>query len=635
MRLFLVAIVALGTICASFGKDPTPPEWARSAEWRKFSTCALIDGQVGNSPHSGKSSTAPSWAAQAVFYQIFPERFRNGDPKNDPTRESLETPIGPGPSWKISPWTGDWYARDEWEKQMGNDFYKSVLDRRYGGDLQGVVDELDYLSDLGINAIYFNPLFYSRSLHKYDGNSYHHIDPYFGPDPKGDLAIIEKETSDPKSWKWTAADRLFLELLKKCHARGIHVIIDGVFNHTGRDFFAFKDIRKNQQQSPYKDWYVIESFDDPRTKRNEFSYKGWYGHATLPIFASSPDGKDMFAGPKAYIFEATKRWMQPHGRRRDGVDGWRLDVAEERPVKFWADWNALVRRLNPQAYTTAEIWSNPANLIEKGGFSAAMNYNGFAIPVKGFLADNNVAPSKFAEILDQRRKQFPPATAEEMQNLIDSHDTDRLASMIVNGQGRAIEYNRSNNPQLSETYKIRKPNERERNIQRLVVLLQMTYVGAPMIYYGDEAGMWGGGDPDDRMPMVWKDLDYAPQSIDPRGRPREPDEVKFDEDLFAFYKHAIALRREHESLSHGDFNMVATDDEQRCIVMSRHSSKETLLIALNRGDRDARLDFKISAAKLVPIFVTRGELESIKPQLSKAGFEINVPGLTGVVFRCD
>ena len=124
-----------------------------------------------------------------------------------------------------------------------------VFDRRYGGDLQGVINKLDYLSELGVNAIYFNPLFYSRSLHKYDGNSYHHIDPFFGPDPQGDLKIIEHEIgSDPRTWRWTAADKLFLDLVRQCHERGMHVIIDGVFNHTGRDFFAFKDIRKNQQR---------------------------------------------------------------------------------------------------------------------------------------------------------------------------------------------------------------------------------------------------------------------------------------------------------------------------------------------------------------------------------------------------
>jgi glycosidase len=583
----------------------------------------------------------PAWAGEAIFYQIFPDRFCDGDRKNEPTRDSLEVPIGPSPAWRVSSWTADWYAQDDWEKEMGGNFYRGVFDRRYGGDLQGVLDKLDYLKDLGINAIYFNPLFYSRSLHKYDGNSYHHIDPFFGPDPAGDLALLEKESADPKTWQWTAADKLFLEVLKQAHVRGMHVIIDGVFNHTGRDFFAFKDLRKNQAKSPYKDWYVVTGFDDPATKRNEFDYKGWWGHKTLPVFAASADGKDMHPGPKAYIFEATRRWMQPNGKKEDGIDGWRLDVADERPAKFWADWNALVRELNPNAYTTAEIWKNAAELVKQGGFSACMNYNAFAIPVKGFLIDNHVAPSKFAEMIEQRRKQFPATTAAVMQNLIDSHDTDRLASMIVNGEGTAyekkdeIEFNKNASANSSKTYDIRKPGARQRSIQRLVTLLQMTYVGAPMIYYGDEAGEWGGGDPDDRMPMIWRDLVYQPQAIDPRGRKREPDEVKFDDELFSFYKKAIALRREHESLNHGDFAVVATDDAQRTLVISRRSKTETLVVALNRGDKEAHLDLSLPSAKLSPIFVSQGELDAIKATPSAAGIALTLPPLTGAVFRSE
>ena len=581
----------------------------------------------------------PAWAAEAIFYQIFPERFRNGDPKNDPTRDSLETPVKAGPDWKISPWTADWYARDDWEKALGPDFYKhGVFERRYGGDLQGVIEKLDYLADLGINCIYFNPVFYARSMHKYDGSSFHHIDPYFGPDPQGDFAIMAKETADSRTWKWTAADRLFLDVVKQCHSREIRVVIDGVFNHTGRDFFAFKDIRQNGAKSPYKDWYVVAIFDDAKTKRNEFGYKGWWGHASLPVFSESKDRKDMHPAPKAYVFEATKRWMAPDGKAENGIDGWRLDVADERPAKFWADWNAHVRQLNPNAYTTAEIWKNAAELVTKGGFSASMNYNAFTIPVKGFLVDNNVIPSKFAKMVEERRRQFPAPVAAVMQNLMDSHDTDRVASMVVNGEGTVypnadqIEFNSNNDARASKTYKIRKPNDRERQIQRLVVLMQMTYVGAPMIYYGTESGMWGGHDPDDRMPMVWADMKYDPQAIDPRGVEREADPVEFDQELFDFYKRAIALRRGSEALNHGDFTVLATDDVQRTMAFTRRSPKETMVVVLNRGDQNATIDLHVSAARIKPIFVTQGELTAVQTQSSREGAEIALPPLTGVVF---
>jgi cyclomaltodextrinase len=555
----------------------------------------------------------------------------------------LEIPINPGPSWRVSSWTADWYSRDDWEKEIGPDFYKNgVFDRRYGGDLQGVLNKLDYLADLGINTIYFNPLFYSRSLHKYDGNSYHHIDPFFGPDPSGDLKIIEKENgADPRKWQWTAADKLFLDLVRQCHERGIRVIIDGVFNHTGRDFFAFKDIRKNQQRSRYQNWYVIESFDDPRTKRNEFSYKGWFGIKTLPVFAATADGQDMASEPKSYIFQATRRWMRPNGKAADGIDGWRLDVAEQRPAKFWHDWNALVRKLNPNAYTVAELWQNSAESVRDGGFSASMNYYAFAFPVTAFLIDNNILVSRFAELLENRRKNFSPATAAVMQNLIDSHDTDRVASMIVNRkiapppQGDNIVYNKNNDLRFSQSYDIRKPDESERSIQRLIVLFQMSYIGAPMIYYGDEAGMWGAGDPDDRMPMIWADKQYQPQALDPRGHKRQPDEVKFDQELFNFYKQTIALRRQHDALNHGDFEIVATDDEQRVLVARRQSSKEMLVVALNRGAQEAHIEVRVPASRLVPIFVTRGDLDAVKSGPGTMGIEITMPALTGAVFAAE
>jgi len=605
----------------------------------RFSLVSLVALFVFSLAAKADQTGSPAWAAEAIFYQIFPERFCNGDQKNDPTRESLEFPITPGPSWRPSSWTADWYSRDEWEKALGPDFYKNgVFDRRYGGDLQGVLNKLDYLSDLGINAIYFNPLFYSRSLHKYDGNSYHHIDPYFGPDPEGDFKLMATESADPKTWQWTAADKMFLQVLKEAHNRGIRVIIDGVFNHTGRDFFAFKDIREKQERSAYKDWYQIESFDNPTTARNEFSYKGWWGHKTLPIFAASPDKKDMAAGPKSYIFEATRRWMQPRGERKDGIDGWRLDVADERPAKFWADWNGFVRKLNPEAYTTAETWKNAAQLLKEGGFSASMNYNAFAIPVKGCLIDNIIPPSKFARMLDDRRKMFPPATAAVMQNLTDSHDTDRLASMIVNADGAhyqnpaEIDFNKDDSPSSSKTYKINKPDDRQRKIQRLVVLFEMCYLGSPMIYYGDEAGMWGAGDPDDRMPMVWKGLTYEPQAIDPRGKERTPDPVQFDEDLFGFYKTAIGIRRKHEALNHGDFSVVATDDAQRVLVTMRESKGERLYLVTNRGDAEARIDLKTSG-KITPMFASSGDSDAVKIESFGMGVSVHVPALTAVILR--
>ena len=589
------------------------------------------------------SPTVPAWAADAVFYQIFPERFCNGDRSNDPTRESLEASELVPKSWKITPWTGDWYARADWEKEIGPNFFENgVFDRRYGGDLQGVIDKLDYLADLGINVIYFNPVFYARSLHKYDGNSFHHVDPYFGPDPTGDLKLMSQETSDPKSWKWTAADKLFLEVVRKAHAKNIRVIIDGVFNHTGRDFFAFADLRKRQAASPYRDWYIVQTYDDPSTPQNEFRYKGWWGTDSLPEFANNKEGNDLHLGPKKYIFDCTKRWMDPHGNgdTSDGIDGWRLDVANEVPTGFWRDWHALCRGINPQCYTVAEIWNDARKFLEEGRFSAAMNYYGFASPIKGCLIDKTLAPSGAARMLDARRESFPLATQYAMQNLMDSHDTDRLASMIVNSGKRPytkpdrFDYDTGNSPRYVSDYDVRQPNERERHVQRLVALMEMTYVGAPMIYYGTEAGRWGGDDPCDRMPMLWPELSYDPQQADPLGRLRPANAVAFDEDLFKYYQAAIKFRRENAVLRRGEIEFVAADDKAVFLGFRRSDGADTLLVGLNRGDAPYRWKISLGTGeKVSQVFTASGVVDGFKVEQKGAEAIVTVPAIDGVVLR--
>ncbi len=624
--LFLIFLLAAG--CESPDAEVTTPSASPVAE--------------------APEDRVPDWAKDAVFYQIFPERFRNGDPTNDPTRASLETPIDRVPeSWALTPWTSDWYDRADWEKARGGDFYEDgVFDRRYGGDLQGVLDKLDYLRDLGINTIYFNPVFYARSLHKYDGNTFHHIDPHFGPDPAGDFALMDTETSDPSTWQWTAADSLFLRLIREAHARDIRIIIDGVFNHTGRDFFAFDDLRQNQQDSPYTEWYIVNAWDDPATAEvNEFDYEGWWGVETLPVFADNADGTDLHPAPKQYVFDATARWMDPNGDGNpdDGIDGWRLDVANEVPIQFWADWNDHVFRLNPEAYTVTEIWHDAAEFLDEGGFSATMNYHGFAFPVKGYLIDGTGAPSTFAEMLDERREVYPEEMQYVLQNLIDSHDTDRLASMIVNEARQPYEneesaerygYDWGNrvSPRHGDQYLVRAPDERERKIQKLVALFQMTYVGAPMIYYGTESGMWGADDPDDRKPMVWDDLTYDAETHDPLGRPRDPDPVAFNDDLFAFYQQVIALRHDHEALRRGDFEVLAANDDTGTFAFRRTLDGETYVVVLNRSDEAHSL--RIPFATEVPYDRLFGTTDgSYRVQHDSTALLVEIAALTGLVLH--
>ena len=591
-----------------------------------------------------KLNNVPDWGKSAVWYQIFPERFRNGDPSNDPTRDTLEMHFPNVGGWQVTPWTQDYFVRAEWEKAIGDSFYENgVFHRRYGGDLQGVIDKLDYLKELGVTAIKFNPVFYGRSQHKYDGNSFHHIDPNFGPDPEGDFEIIRQggETADPATWKWTAADKLFLELIKQAHERGIKVVIDGVFNHSGRDFFAYRDLRINGEKSPYAEWFTVQTFDDPNTRRNELRVTGWAGFFTLPEFRNNEDGSDLHPGPKQYIFDATRRWMDPNGDGdpSDGIDGWRLDVSEEVPDKFWRDWNEMVFTINPQAITIPEVWTNAADYLKRTGFSAAMNYYAFAMPVKAFLIDNSIKPSAFGDLLNQRREQFPPDTQLALWNLTDSHDTDRLAQMIVNRNTTGQYKNREkfdydepgNSPRSNAQYQIRKPNDEERAIQRLVTLFQLTYVGAPMFYYGVEAGIWGGDDPDCRKPMPWPDLAMESETTDPIGRERPADDPDFDEQLHGFFKSAVALHTGNSAFKTPDFAVLSADDDKNVFVYSRGTGDEERVVALNRSGETQTVGFNGPGAEVV--FVSRGDKSDVKLTVAGEAREISLPPLTGAVLR--
>ena len=583
----------------------------------------------------------PAWAQDAVWYQIFPERFANGDVSNDPTRASLDAPDRVREeTWAISNWTGDWYDRAPWERELGPDFYDDgVFLRRYGGDLQGVLDRADYLDSLGITAVYFNPIFHARSLHKYDASSYHHVDPYFGPDPEGDLALMAAETADPATWQWTSADRLFLRLVDALHGRGIRVVLDGVFNHTGTDFWAFADIAQNQQASPYADWYEVTAWDDPSTPEDEFDWNGWWGFKPLAVLANNEAGDDLRPDVKAHVFEATRRWMDPDGDGdpSDGIDGWRLDVAGEVPDGFWRDWTGFVRSINPDAFTVAEEWGDASDYLGRTGFGATMNYHALALPLDAFAFDRRTDAETFAREVAERFGAHLEATQLGLMNVLGSHDTDRLASMIVNG-GLGGGYDRLAGPRDTTGYAVRAPTAAERQLQRAVVGLQMGLPGAPHIYYGDEAGMWGADDPDDRKPMVWPDSVYADEAADPLDRPRTPDPVAFDADLFAFYRSAIALRQSDVVLRRGGLAVLAA--EGAAVAFERLLDGERRVVAFNRGDEDRFLPLpgRRAPAPLVPVFVSSGDAARVPGLVAGVGetdvvYGLRVPARTTVVYR--
>jgi len=520
----------------------------------------------------------PDWARDAVWYQIYPERFRNGDPTNDPTRVEVVSRN----NWQISPWTNDWYQLSEEERQTGKNFYATVNDRRYGGDLQGVIDKLDYLAGLGINTIYLNPIFEAFSHHKYDASTLHHVDNNFGPDPQGDLELMRAEDFTAADWKWSAADKLFLELLQQAHRRHLRVIIDGVFNHVGTRFAPFQDVVRLQQASKYTNWFKILKWDDPTTAQNEFDYQGWWGYKSLPELRQDTNG--LVAGPRDYIFEITRRWMDPNGDGdpSDGVDGWRLDVANQIAHPFWRDWRQLVKSINPNAIIIGEIWEDAGPWLQGDEFDGVMNYRFAKAAVRFFIdtGSRRFSVSEFDRELAQVRHSQPEPVNEVMLNLYDSHDTDRLASMIKNPNR---EYDRDGSPRGNTNYDISKPTARDRQVQKLMALFQTTYVGAPMIYYGTEAGMWGADDPDDRKPMVWADLKYQSESTDPRHRARPTDAVAFDSDLFAWYQRLFQIRHQEVALRRGDFRTLLGDDGKQLYAFARVSGEDSIIVVLNNS----------------------------------------------------
>lgn len=511
----------------------------------------------------GRTVHTPEWARNAIWYQIMLDRFRNGSVANDPAR--------------VRTWTSEWYKPSAWEGTDGQSFYEYfVFSRHYGGDLEGLREKLPYLRDLGVTAIYLNPVFEAESYHKYNTTNYIHIDDRFGPNP-GEYAQAEavEDLKDPGTWTWTAADRMFLEVLKEARAMGFHVIIDGVFNHVGTRHPAFKSVRQEGAESPYADWFNIKSFDP-------FQYEGWAGFGELPVFRKTPMGVPDEV--KKHIFNVTRRWMDPDGDGdpSDGIDGWRLDVPNEVPMPFWEEWCALVRGINREAYITGEIWNQAERWLDGTTFDAVMNYP-FARATLEWVGHraNRASPTDTAKRLAALWESYPPEVVYALQNLYDSHDTDRLVSMLQNPDRS---YDSGNRQQENPAYDSRKPSAEVYRKARLLALMQMTMVGAPMVYYGDEVGMWGADDPTNRKPMLWKDLE-----------PYEDAAENFVmEDHLAFYRKAIALRRTYASLRTGSFRTMETDDGRNLWVYLREltlsgGTTEQVLVALNASNERARL----------------------------------------------
>ncbi len=577
------------------------------------------------------SAQVPEWTKGVVWYQIFPERFCNGDTANDPTADKVFiNDLNRKPDdWSITPWTSNWFEESVWEKDMGGEFGRGLGFRRYGGDLQGVIGKLDYLKALGIGAIYLNPIFEAVSLHKYDGSSYHHIDVNFGPDPVGDKKLMDSETPDkPETWKVTAADKLFFKLLDEAHKRNIKVVIDGVFNHTGVQFWAFQDIVKNGKASPYYDWYQIKQLDDPSTPENEFDYKGWWGTKSLPEFNRTKE--NLQTGVKNYILAATKKWLDPNGdgNPSDGIDGWRLDVAREVPLGFWADWHSLVKKVNPQAVIIGELWElSPDFIGEHGVFDALMNYN-FAYQVNDFFAAKNkqITSETLVAKLKEIDATYPEDNLYALQNLVDSHDTERLISIIANPD-RQYEHD---GDARNSSYNPGKPSKEDYETMKLVIAFQMTYRGSPMIYYGDEAGMWGADDPHDRKPMVWDELDYKDEVVNAATGFRTgfgKYKVQVNKDLLAYYKKLISIHNFSPALKYGTVEFLPLHENKYVFGFIRQYKDDKILVLFNLSNQTEIFDFHVDKKEVIDVNV--GD----KIQLKDNNLRISLWGRSVAIYK--
>ncbi len=460
----------------------------------------------------------PDWVRDAVFYQIFPDRFARSPRIPPGMRPGLGTPSN------LEPW-------DSPPTRCG---FK-------GGNLTGVTDRLDYLQDLGINAIYFTPIFASTANHRYHTYDYYQVDPILG----GNDALRE--------------------LLDAAHARGIRIVLDGVFNHASRGFFAFNHTLENGASSPYVDWFHFNGdwlrqggCPDayPRRPRhgNEDSlswlgYKGWWDLPALPKFNTDTPAV------RAYLFGVAEHWV------RFGIDGWRLDVPGDiNDDAFWREFRQRVKAVNPGAYIVGEIWHQAQRWLQGDQFDAVMNYPvGLALlgwllgtaanweemrRVGGFSGYHPLDAPGFADRIDAILGWYDPEVAAVQMNLFDSHDTPRFLTMARG----------------------------DRDAFRLGVLFLMTFVGAPTIYYGDEIGLQGGHDPGCRGAFPW----------DPQA---------WDHDLRAWVQRCIALRRDHPALRRGSYQRLHAADD--VVAFGRAGESETLIVALNAGSAPRSLQLPV------------------------------------------
>lgn len=488
----------------------------------------------------------PEWAKGAVMYQIYIDRFYNGDPSNDV--ESKEYVYIDAYTDKVTDW-------NKYPATMG-------VREFYGGDLQGVLDKLDYLEKLGVEAIYFNPLFVSPSNHKYDIQDYDYIDPHFGKIVMDEGELLEDGVMDNKQAtryinrvtnkaNLEASNELFAQVVAEAHRRNIKVIIDGVFNHCG-SFNKWMDkerIYEGQpgyekgayvsKDSPYNSFFKFYEEGDDKWPYNH-TYDGWWGHDTLPKlnYEGSKELED-------YILHIARKWVsEPYN-----VDGWRLDVAadlghsSEYNHNFWQKFRNTVKEANPNAIILAEHYGNPESWLAGDQWDTVMNYDAFMEPLTWFLTgmekhsdskqDNLLGDSTgFFRNMRYYMSRFQTSSLLVAMNELSNHDHSRFLTRTNGVVGRVAYLG----PEAA--------NEGvQKSVLKEAVIVQMTWPGAPTIYYGDEAGVCGWTDPDNRRTYPWgkEDLEL----------------IEFHRDVIRIHKQNTALKKGSFRPLHEDYNVIA------------------------------------------------------------------------------
>ncbi len=536
----------------------------------------------------------PKWAAEAVWYQIFPDRFCRFNSSNPISAADLEgtTPwsLDRNDPWQIHPWDSDWYERQPYERENTKSLKTNILRRRYCGDISGIISKLDYLCDLGINALYINPLQFSPSLHKYDATDFLHIDPFLGRNPESDIRMIEsKDFEDFDNAPWTEADMEALRLISEAHKRGIRVVFDGVFNHIGYNSVPFQDVLKNRAKSRYKDWFLVDF--EKSTSRKLVYEKFWGCVNEMPKLNYGCNQV------KNYVFATLKRWLNPvvDGVEYEGIDGWRLDHVIGVPPTFWKSARNFTKKISKNSLFLAEL-IEPNTIIkpylDNAIFDSVMNYGFYFLACEFFVPEkNSISALEFDKRIKRQLQLFPVACNYLMMNLLGTHDTERLASLIVNSNLKKgyddIATFFQNTHIEDKGYSSRKPAPQERLIQKMMIVFEFAMIGSPMIYYGDELGMWGGNDPDCRKPMTWPGISFSNEHAVTGGRHnrRVDYPIAPDMQMHAFYKSIIRLRRDNEAIRQGMIETDFADPLRRIWVMSRVNARQRIVFAFNREEK--------------------------------------------------